>query len=289
MNKFDFLPERIATALKAGDYKYLSEIRLRIGFPVVANCGNQYAYLSAEGITLNKKNAITCGESDIREIMANVTERSLYAFNDRIKQGYLTDKSGCRIGIAGECVTDSGQPVTIKNVTSLNIRIPHDVEGCSAEIFEKIMKRGVKSTLILSPPAQGKTTILKDLARKINDAFNLSVLIIDERGEFGNINGENIDSVRYADKLFAFSYAVRSMSPNVVITDELSSEKDWDCAYSASNSGVKIIASCHARDLTELQKKPYFKKDVFERFVELSPIGRPGRVDRISDENFNPL
>lgn len=272
-----------------GDHRFLSEIRLRTGFPIVVNCGNQYAYLSSEGITLNKKNAIVCLNRDIEEILYNVTERSLYAFNDRIKQGYITTKSGCRIGLAGECVMSDGQPVTIKNVTSLNIRIPHEIKDCSAEIFNKITAGGIKSTLILSPPAQGKTTILKDLARKINDNFSLSLLIIDERGEFEEIKGENVDSVKYSDKLYAFEYAVRSMSPQVVITDELSSEKDWECAYTAANSGVKIISSCHAKNCEELMKKKYFRKGVFERFAELKPYGRPGQLSGIFDENFNAL
>ena len=94
MNEFDFLPERIATAVIIANHKYLSELRLRAGFPIIINCSNKYAYLSNEGITLNKKKAIICDVRDIEEIMMNITERSLYAFNDRLRHGFITTKKG---------------------------------------------------------------------------------------------------------------------------------------------------------------------------------------------------
>ena len=289
MNEFDFLPERIATAVIIANHKYLSELRLRAGFPIIINCSNKYAYLSNEGITLNKKKAIICDVRDIEEIMMNITERSLYAFNDRLRHGFITTKKGIRIGIAGECVINEGQAVTIKNISSLNIRIPHKIEGCSAEIFNRTINLGLKSLLILSPPAQGKTTILKDLILKIDRKYAVPILIIDERGEFEDIKGENIDSVKYSDKLYAFNYALRSMSPRVIITDELMTEEDWKCAYSASNSGVKIIASCHAETIENLTRKDFFKQGIFDRYAFLQSEGEPGKIKAIYDENFNKL
>ena len=286
MNKFDFFPADICAALSTENYKNISELRLRTGYPIIINCCNQLAYLSKEGITLDRKKSLICSEKDISQIVLNVTERSLYAFNDRLKQGFITTKDGLRIGVAGECVLNEGQVVTIKNISSLNIRVPHEVTDCSSEIYEKIMKNGIRSTLIISPPGQGKTTLLKDIALKINKNYNYNILIIDERGEFENVKGENIDSIKYSDKFYAFNYALRSMSPQIVITDELSSKSDWDCALAASNSGVKIISSCHAKNVSDLCKKPYFLEGIFERFAELRAYGRPGQTDRVLNENF---
>ena len=130
---------------------------------------------------------------------------------------------------------------------------------------------------------------LKDLILKIDRKYAVPILIIDERGEFEDIKGENIDSVKYSDKLYAFNYALRSMSPRVIITDELMTEEDWKCAYSASNSGVKIIASCHAETIENLTRKDFFKQGIFDRYAFLQSEGEPGKIKAIYDENFNKL
>ena len=284
-----FLPLRIKNALDRTDTDILSELRFRTGYPIFGLYGGKKNYLSESGVTLNRENAIVCSQETVLETVENVTEKSLYAFNDKLKQGFITSKNGVRIGVAGDCVFDNGKIVTIKKISSLNIRIPHEIKNCSSKIFNKLFLKETFNTLIVSPPAKGKTTILKDLARKFNEYTDYAVLIIDERGEFGQISGENIDLIRFSDKNYALNYAIRSMSPHIVITDELQTQDDWKSAEQASAGGIKIIASCHGKDAEDLRKKEYFKKDIFERYVFLDAEKPAGTIREISDKDFVSL
>nr|MBO4517767.1 hypothetical protein [Clostridia bacterium] len=287
MVNLNFLPVRIVNALNKTDTDTLSELRLRTDFPIFGIFKGKKAYLSDEGATLDRNNALICRQGVILETVVNATERSLYAFNDRLKQGFITTRDGVRIGVAGECVFDNDRIITIKKISSLNIRVPHEIKNCSAAIYNKIFSHSVYNTLLVSPPAKGKTTILKDLARKLNDNTDYSVLIIDERGEFNRISGENIDLIKYSNKIYALSYAIRSMSPNIVITDELQSKEDWQSAEQAAYSGVKIVASCHGKDIEDLKSKDFFNKNVFERYVVIDADKSAGSVKGIYDKDFN--
>ncbi|MBO4251504.1 MAG: hypothetical protein J5911_02445 [Clostridia bacterium] len=289
MVNLNFLSDNLRTALKKTDINILSEIRLRQGFAVFGIFGGEKVYLSESGPTLNKGDAIICSGQDILRCMEFATEKSLYAFNDRLKRGFLTTKDGVRIGVAGDCVFEDDRIVTVKNISSLNIRIPHEIKDCSQKIYNKLFLREVFNTLIIAPPSKGKTTILKDLARKLNDYLNSSILIIDERGEFSTVCGENIDVVKFSNKLYALEYSIRSMSPQIVITDELQSCNDWQSAKIAAFSGVKIIASCHGKSIEDLRNKDYFIKNVFERYIVLDAEKSAGTVKGFYDGDFNEI
>ncbi len=283
-----FLPEKIRQALNSLDFDFLYEIRLRIGYPIKINYKEKSFYLSKIGTTLQYNEAIICTLDDINSIINYSTEHSLYAFNDKIKDGYLTIENGIRIGICGECVYSNNCLQTIKNFSSLNVRFPHEIDGCANKLFEKIFNNSINNTLIVSPPFLGKTTLLKDIALKFNNLNKFSVLIIDERGEFENIKGENIDKIKYCDKYYAFNYAVRSMSPAIIITDELITKSDWTCAYNVVSSGIKIVASCHSDGIENLRRKEHFIKDIFDRYVILSK-GILGQIDKIYNKDFQNL
>ena len=285
-----FLPPRIYNALSKCNIDSILEIRLRCGFAVKINNNGRYYYLSDEGISLLNQFSIICGQDDIDFIIKNVTEHSIYAFSDRIKNGYLTTKDGIRIGVAGHCVFDNEKIMAIKNFSSLNIRIPNEQNGCADKLFEYVYNKKFYNTLIISPPLYGKTTLLKDLAKKISDLNLVSVLVIDERGEFSKIRHENIDIISYSDKLYAFKCGIRSLAPSVVITDELEDdESDWNCVKQACNSGIKIIASCHASCLNEVVSKQHYMKNLFERFVVLKTGGKAGIIDKVYDRGYVEL
>ena len=289
MINLNFLPQRIQNALRDVDLGDFSEIRLRTGFAVFAIKNGQKMYFKENGLTLNRFEAMTCYDSDVKETILNLTERSLYAFNEKLKQGFLTTKDGVRVGICGECVFDNDKIITIKKFSSLNIRIPHEIKNCSQKIYDNVFSKQIFNTLIISPPSKGKTTILKDLARKINENTDKSILIIDERGEFGNVVGENIDCIKYSDKVYALNIGIRSMSPNIVITDELQTENDWKSVEHAATDGVKVIASCHGKSINDLKNKPYFNKNVFERYIVLDSDKPAGTVNEIVDMDFNAI
>ena len=283
----NFLSEPLKSAVAKTDVKALSEIRLRVGFPIFGVFNGKKIYISENGLTLNKSDAITCTGQDVSKCIEYATEKSLYAFNDRLKQGFLTTKDGVRIGVAGDCVVEDDKIITVKNISSLNIRIPHEIKDCSQKIYNKLFLNDVFNTLIVSPPSKGKTTILKDLARKFNAYTDQSIMIIDERGEFANVSGENIDAIKFSNKFYALNYGIRSMSPRIVITDELQSKDDWQSAKTAAFSGVKIIASCHGKDISDLKNKDFFIKNVFERYVVLDANRPAGTVKDFYDSDLN--
>lgn len=284
---FYFLPPRILNGLERANISEIYEIRLRKNFPIILNGLSGKSYLYDNGQTLLKEKAFICREEDINYVIETVTERSLYAFNEEIKQGFLTVKNGVRIGLCGECVFEGESVVTIKNFSSLNIRIPREICGCADVVYNRVFIDGIKNTLIIAPPSRGKTTVLKDLIRKLNLRNDLSILIMDERGEFAAVSGENVDKTVYSDKLFAFTYGLRSMSPDVVVTDELCCERDFACAKAAADSGVKIIASIHGESINDVARKSFFIKGVFERYAVIKGRDDTLPADLIYDEEFN--
>ncbi len=280
-----FLPNAIFKALNKCNLNNVCEIRLRMEYPVLIRINNKNFYISQDGITLFKSLAIYCTKEDIELIMQNITERSLYAFNEQIKKGFITTKEDIRIGLCGECVVEGGQVDTIKNVSSLNIRLPHSVLGCADNIYNKIINSsGFYNTLVVSPPGIGKTTLLKDICRKINqENKNASIMIIDERREFTSCRGENVDIIVNSDKLYAFNYGIRSMSPDVVITDELSSNQDWQCCKNASDSGINVFASCHGLNIDDVKSKQYYIENVFDRFILFDKTKGVGVIKGVYD------
>lgn len=282
----DFLPKRINNALTNVDLSRVIEIRLRNGQPIVIKLLDRRCYLSNDGLTIIKNQAIICELLDIQDIILNLTENSLYAYNDRLKNGFLTNDTGVRIGIAGECVFADNEIVTIKNVSSINIRIPNFVKDCSKKVFNYMASKNLYNALIISTPGYGKTTILKDLCLKLNECFSKNILIIDERGEFKGIEGENIDVVRFSNKYYAFNYCIRSLSPEIIVTDELVTKSDWQCVQNAVNSGLNIIASVHSSCVQELIEKEFFIHNLFDMYFVLDNKGVPGKLKYVYDKNL---
>lgn len=283
IEKLNFLPNKIITALKNYNLEKIFEIRIRKNQPIILNYCGKYKKL----LFLNS-NVVISGQ-ELNDIIALATEHSIYAYNEQIKKGFLTTKQGIRIGLAGDCVFEEGNIITIKNFSSINIRIPHYVKGASNKIFPFIINNGkVENTLIISPAGLGKTTILKDLISKI-DRLGFQTLVIDERGELFVEEYLNVDYLKHCDKNFAFTLGLRSLSPRVVIFDEIIDKLDWLLAEKAIFSGVNIIGTIHANNLNDLLNKSYFKKNVFNRYVFIKNCNSPGQIQEILDGDFKIL
>ncbi|MBQ9729786.1 MAG: Flp pilus assembly complex ATPase component TadA, partial [Clostridia bacterium] len=206
-------------------------------------------------------------EDEIAETVYVAGKYPIYSVEEQLRRGYITAEHGERIGLAGEFVFEKGQALTTKNFSSLCIRVPHEIYGCGKEIYQKCFENGLKNLLISSPPGQGKTTVLRDLARLISANTKKNLLICDERGEIAVGNyGETVDAYLYADKQTAFEAGIRAMRPDVILCDELSAE-ECSAVKRAINGGVKVIASAHLDGIDKV-KEPYL--GLFERYAFLS-------------------
>lgn len=298
------LPQTIYQALtQKVNYSQLNEVRLRVGKPIVVALGGENYFLSESGITNNVKAAIVCTKQDIENIVFRASECSIYAVNEQIKQGFLTIDGGIRIGIAGTAVCENEKVKTIKNFSSLVIRIPHKIKNCSLCAFNYVLEDGnFHNTLIVSPPGCGKTTFLRDFLNQLSERnICLNILTLDERGEIaGSVNGESklldsnfCDVFSYITKSEGFLMGIRALSPSVVVCDEIGAKEDYKAIEFACNSGVGVIATAHASSIFELKQKPNFeeilRKQLFERYVVLSSRLGPGTFEGIYDKNFSVI
>lgn len=278
-----FLPAEIFEAVSNLNQNFLTEIRLRKGLPVIVEYKGKYRYLTRSGISDDRFPIVA---KDISQVLFKAVNGSFYSYSEQMKSGFITVGHGVRIGIAGEYVTQGGVITAVRCVTSMNIRIPHEVKGCADGVYSELFSDGVKSTLLVSKPGYGKTTMLRDLAAKFSEKLHLNILIFDERNEIAAINsdgdgfyiGETVDVVRCADKLGAISSAIRAMKPQLIITDELYGDDDIKAVKYAVDCGICVIASSHVTSKSELEKMP------FEYFVKLTGIGQK---PEIYDKNFN--
>lgn len=276
----EFLPEKIKSALLRLNANKLLELRLRADMPVSINYGGRYMYLCADGVKNSPSGGIKLTRGDIEECVYNACDRSVYSVSEEIKRGFIS-VGNVRIGLCGTCVTEGGNVVSVRDFTSLCVRVPHSVVGCAEKIM-RIVDVKEKSLLVLSPPGCGKTTILKDIARYISLDGEKNLLVCDERGELApSGEGINADVVKYSSKKTAFLNAVRAMRPDIIITDELTAE-DYPLVYETTLSGVKVTASAHLERAEDAPEK------CFDYYVTLKKDA-VGEIDKIYDGQLNEV
>lgn len=272
----------------------IQEIRVRVNQPIqICYKGKVIELKANSGLYLKP---IYAQKELVDYIIAAATKRSLYAFDEQIKNGYIVTENGIRIGLCGTAVCSNDKITLIKNLTSLNIRIGHNKIGCSSEIINYIVSNGqVKNTLIISSPGAGKTTMLRDIICKLSNNFDMpNILVVDEKFEIAGENqnfslGKNVDIMQGSNKNFAFYNGIKVMNPSVIATDEIIDKSDIEGIKFAIKSGVSVLATVHANSLDELKSKQYFselvKEKYFERFLVLSKRNGVGTIEGVFDEN----
>lgn len=267
------------------------EIRIKIGKPIIIY--SRYGESIVDYIPT---------KDDMKSIIQKISNYSLYAYEEDIRQGFITIRGGHRIGIAGECIMDKGEVKTIRNISSINIRISSEIIGCSNKIMKYIYSekgKRIYNTIIISPPKCGKTTILRDITRNISNGIpsmglcGRKVVVVDERSEIGachlgipqNDLGIRTDVLDNCLKREGMIMAIRSLSPEILICDEIGTKGDIEALLMAFNSGVNIVTSIHGFTINDLYKRKVFQdlldNGIIERAVVLSSRRGVGTIENI--------
>jgi len=278
----------------------LEEIRLRVERPVMIVAGGQDAFLGPEGIGRDPTRFYQLSKDELDRVVQLLTKGSLYALEEELRNGYITLPGGHRVGLVGQGVIEGGRLKTIKHISGINVRLSRQVIGAADRVLPFLIEGGeVCQTLIISPPVCGKTTLLRDLARQLSWGVpglglpGRQVAIADERSEIAGCYrgvpqldvGPRTDVLDGCPKAEGMMILLRSMSPQVLITDEIGRPEDGAALAEAANCGVTVIATAHGRNLEEVRRRPVMAnllaQGAFRRVVVLSRRQGVGTVEQI--------
>lgn len=266
----------------------LNELRIRNGFPVRVCYDGMYRFLGKNGLCQNACDAFVASAHAAEDVIMRACEHSLYTVTDTLKKGYVPARGGIRIGVCGNAVVHGGEILTVKNFSSVNIRLPHQVKGCADALCPRIAAvDGIKNTLVISPPGAGKTTLVRELCRLLSER-GCNVLLCDEKYEIASAtDGAPMldvgcsDVMSGADKRRVFEAGVAYMRPDVIIADELF-PSDIPAVERAVHCGIAVIATVHARDFADFAKKPEFSGVIANRVFDLFAVVYPPPNRRIA-------
>ena len=251
------LPDWIAAGMDKPDRERIQELRLRLSCNPELNLGNEVRRLPG-----------TVTRDDLNAVINAATRYSPWAAGT-IAQGFLTAPGGHRIGMCGEAVMEQGKLTGIKNISSLCIRIARDYPGIGTSI-----SRLTGSILMLGPPGSGKTTMLRDVLRQIGQREWVSA--IDERGEIfpGDfLTRSRVDVLSGCSKETGLDMLIRTMGPECIGVDEITSESDCASLIRAGWCGIRLVATAHASTMEDLNRRPVYRKlresGVFQHVVVL--------------------
>lgn len=271
----DYFPENLKSTIEKEIIKFeiIQEIRVRVNKPLCLLADSKNIIIKTTLVT----------KTDIENLFNNICEFSIYSYQNEINNGFITLKGGNRVGVCGTAVIENEKIVSIKDVSSLNFRIANDFIGCA----ENVINNFYENVILAGPPASGKTTLLRDIARTLS-SNEKKVCVVDERYEISGVENEfdlgvMTDCLRGYEKSFGISLCVRTLSPEYIIFDEIGTLAECESVFESLNSGVNIITSVHCYSKEQFFSRPICKKlissNFFDKVVFLNK--KPGEIKEI--------
>jgi stage III sporulation protein AA len=296
------LPPTIKACIeRSSQQNMIEEIRVRIDHPLelIINGMPRYPLLNNEPYRVK--------EEDGMHLLNHLSQFSLYTLDEELRKGYITIKGGHRVGLAGKVITENGFVKAIREISSFNIRVAKQMIGIANQYLPYLYEKQWQNTLLIGAPKTGKTTLLRDIARVISEGDpkrNIApekVGIVDERSEIaGSVKGvpqhhlgHRVDVLDACPKAEGMMMLIRSMSPDVLIVDEIGRQEDCDAIIEAIHAGVKLIVTAHGKNTEEVMNRPTIKQlienKIFQRYLELGNPKKPGFVTSVKDRQFRDL
>lgn len=295
-NIFEMLPKPIEEKIRQyspSDQLEIEEIRIRIERPLEIIIAGQPNYPNSYIVT----------KEDGVHLLNKLSDFSIYTIEEELRKGYITISGGHRVGLAGKVIIEKGQVKAIRDISSYNIRIAKQKLGIADPLITYLYDDRWMNTLLIGPPQTGKTTLLRDITRVMSSGkydqniASKKVAIVDERSEIAGCVkgipqhqlGPRVDVLDACPKAEGMMMLIRSMSPDIIIVDEIGRKEDSEAILEAINAGVAVFVTAHGACLEDLYKRPsiesLLKLQVFERVIELSRIKGPGTIAAIRNKN----
>lgn len=273
---YSVLPKIYGDQIQSCSGSHMEEIRLRVGQPACIRC------------EMEEKLIWPCVEhGHLEELIQRASRFSAYACADSLREGYLSIEGGHRIGVCGTGHIRDGELISLRLPTSVSIRIANQVQGCAETLYQKL----IGSVLILGPPGRGKTTLLRDLIVHLSEKGHQRVGLVDERGEIAACVdgkpqlwvGSRTDILVNVRKDRGIMMLLRTMNPQWIAVDEITAERDIQAMEQASYCGIRMIATAHAGNISDLRRRPLYRRLMETGLFSQAAVILPDRSYRVEE------